>query len=112
MLTITPARLVIRWPTPLVLFLRKAKVRSPKRAHITIPRLSGILDAALLDHDVQEDGNLYVHKGVRFPRIIIGSSLGRFTSPPTWRSTRRKEGLACEGQPDEPAPDRGEVLSG
>ena len=37
---------------------------------VTIPRLSSVLDAAFIDHEIDEDGDIYVSDGVEFPLWI------------------------------------------
>ena len=37
---------------------------------VTIPRLSSVLDAAFIDHEIDEDSDIYVTDGVDFPLWI------------------------------------------
>ena len=37
---------------------------------VTIPRLSSVLDAAFIDHEIDDDGDIYVTDGVDFPLWI------------------------------------------
>jgi hypothetical protein len=37
---------------------------------VTIPRLSSVLDAAFIDHEIDDDGHIYVTDGVEFPMWI------------------------------------------
>jgi hypothetical protein len=37
---------------------------------VTIPRLSSVLDAAFIDHEIDDDGHIYVSDGVGFPLWI------------------------------------------
>jgi hypothetical protein len=38
---------------------------------VTIPRLSSVLDAAFIDHEIDDDGHIYVSDGVEFPLWIV-----------------------------------------
>ena len=37
---------------------------------VTIPRLSSVLDAAFIDHQIDDDGHIYVTDGIEFPLWI------------------------------------------
>ncbi len=37
---------------------------------VTVPRLSSVLDAAFIDHEIDDDGHMYVNDGVEFPLWI------------------------------------------
>ena len=37
---------------------------------VTISRLSSVLDAAFIDHEIDDDGHIYVTDGIEFPLWI------------------------------------------
>ena len=37
---------------------------------VTIARLSSVLDAAFIDHEIDDDGHIYVTDGIEFPLWI------------------------------------------
>ena len=37
---------------------------------VTIPRLSSVLDAGFIDHQIDDDGHIYVTDGIEFPLWI------------------------------------------
>ncbi len=53
---------------------------------VTIPRLSSVLDAAFIDHEIDDDGDIYITDGVDFPLWIgLLSDQKLRTLPPTMR---------------------------
>jgi hypothetical protein len=65
---------------------------------VTISRLSAILEAAFIDHEVDESGDLCVTDGLEYPLwVTIDAARRLLHLLPTAGLTRSREQIGCPG---------------